>query len=294
MFYDDDAELGAVLGAYAAGALRSGAVVLTITTPGHRAALDADLSAAGLDLVEARRSGQLVMLDAATTLASVSGENGPDPAAFEEVIGTLVAGAVAAGRGVCAFGEMVALLWDAGDVSGAIELERLWCGLGERMAFDLLCAYPSAVLVEADGVAAANEVCDLHSSVHATATEPRPTYLRAYSPSLQSVTQARRHLTAALDGVDPEALGAASLIVTELASNAVRHARTEFVVEVTHRGDVVRVAVRDRNDGSPTPGALSDDLETGRGLKLLAALSRRWGVDFTAPGKVVWAEIGLP
>ena len=44
---------------------------------------------------------------------------------------------------VCVFGEMVWLLWDAGQVNAAIEVETLWNELGHQYPFSLLCAYPA-------------------------------------------------------------------------------------------------------------------------------------------------------
>ncbi|MDR3082179.1 MAG: ATP-binding protein [Streptomyces sp.] len=86
-----------------------------------------------------------------------------------------------------------------------------------------------------------------------------------------------------------------TLVVAELAANAVRHGRVPgrcFRVRLVLRGGVVRVEVADgRTERLPVlrePGG-----EGGRGLVLVAGIAERWGVE-PRPGhayKVVWAEV---
>lgn len=47
---------------------------------------------------------------------------------------------------VRAYGEMVALLWDEGNATGALRLEELWDELQRETEFSLLCAYPEDAL----------------------------------------------------------------------------------------------------------------------------------------------------
>ncbi|SCK42467.1 ATP-binding protein [Streptomyces sp. WMMB 322] len=92
-------------------------------------------------------------------------------------------------------------------------------------------------------------------------------------------------------------------VVGELAANAVLHGRVpgrDFALVLRFGGDHVRVEVTDaRTGGRPTaPGQLvapADESESGRGLLLVSALASRWGItdNAPAPGKTVWAEIGL-
>ena len=93
-----------------------------------------------------------------------------DPKAFRRVIGSLLERAAAAGRPVRAYGEMVALLWEAGDVLAAIELEELWNDIARDHDFGLLCGYRSASVAGDHHDAARQRVCCLHSAV----LEPRP------------------------------------------------------------------------------------------------------------------------
>ncbi|WP_328428143.1 ATP-binding protein [Streptomyces sp. NBC_00443] len=97
----------------------------------------------------------------------------------------------------------------------------------------------------------------------------------------------------------------AALVVAELASNAVLHARVpgrDFALRLEHRTDALRLEVADARGDRPltaqphatgATGATTDQ-DHGRGLVIVDALSSRWGVaDRRGPGKVVWVEIDL-
>jgi hypothetical protein len=113
-------------------------------------------------------------------------------------------------------------------------------------------------------------------------------------PHLQSVTEARRLVTDVVSRWHRPELGdSAALLVTELASNAVLHARTEFRVVAT-LNHCIRLEVHDRSRTRPVVRRTQDGLAgTGRGLQLVARLSEAWGVDMNG-GKVVWCRICTP
>jgi hypothetical protein len=84
-----------------------------------------------------------------------------DPGGFEQLIGDVLERATAARRPAVVYGEVVALLWEAGLVSAVIELESLWNELGRSYSFSLICGYP----VQHGAAEALGAVCRLHSSV---------------------------------------------------------------------------------------------------------------------------------
>jgi KaiC/GvpD/RAD55 family RecA-like ATPase len=124
-FYADDAELIAAVGRYLVEAARADEVAVMVATQAHRRSFELELGAAGVDLVRARATGRLVSMDAAETLSRFETGGAIDHEAFREVIGGVMREATRIGRPVRVYGEMVAQLWDEGNVAGAIELETL-------------------------------------------------------------------------------------------------------------------------------------------------------------------------
>jgi anti-sigma regulatory factor (Ser/Thr protein kinase) len=84
----------------------------------------------------------------------------------------------------------------------------------------------------------------------------------------------------------------AVLLVSELVTNAVRHARTgRLALTLCLEAAWLRIEVHDADPHEPrprTPGALE---ESGFGLLLIEALAGKWGVQQTLTGKAVWAEL---
>jgi anti-sigma regulatory factor (Ser/Thr protein kinase)/anti-anti-sigma regulatory factor len=100
-------------------------------------------------------------------------------------------------------------------------------------------------------------------------------------------------------GLDGHVREAAEIVITELLTNAVEHATSPSVVEVERHGDAFRLAVRDYDAGTTghdVPAATAwqappTSSPRGRGLAMVAAVSRSWGVLHHPDGKTVWAEM---
>lgn len=114
----------------------------------------------------------------------------------------------------------------------------------------------------------------------------------AFGPEFESVAEARRFVRRVLSewGHD-EAEPIASLLVTELATNSVLHARTEFRVVLSFDGDTLRIGVADGSARRPADKAHSVQATTGRGIPLIAAYADAWGVDPLPGGKTVWCVL---
>lgn len=92
---------------------------------------------------------------------------------------------------------------------------------------------------------------------------------------------------------DTDLVDDAAVLITELATNAVIHARTDFTVTVSRfSGGTVRIAVRDASVAPPRPRRPGPLENSGRGLGLVEAIATGWGADLLADGKVVWAQLG--
>ena len=114
-------------------------------------------------------------------------------------------------------------------------------------------------------------------------------------PVPESISAARAAVRRALREWDLEALvDTAQLLTSELATNAVLHARTELEVRVERLGERVRVSVLDRSPASAARRRYGLESGTGRGLGLVEALSAAWGTDpVEGWSKGVWFELDL-
>jgi anti-sigma regulatory factor (Ser/Thr protein kinase) len=108
-------------------------------------------------------------------------------------------------------------------------------------------------------------------------------------PTARSVPQARRHIASTLEHWHLETLvDTACLLVSELVTNAVLHARTPMTLAVARAGDGVRISVTDGSPVSPSLRRHSDTATTGRGLRLLDQLADAWKAEGNGNGKSVW------
>lgn len=110
---------------------------------------------------------------------------------------------------------------------------------------------------------------------------------------LRSAIEARRLVEDELGpaGAGEDTMLHTQLLITELVTNAARHAHTSVEVTVTTAVGRVRI---EAHDGSPTMPAppVVDTPTRHRGLHLIEDLSEGWGVEVhDAGGKVIWCEL---
>jgi hypothetical protein len=331
-FYDHDEELAENAGDYLAGAIAEGGAAVVVATPGHCAGFEARLAAGGVNVGAARRDGSLVCLDATRVAPGLTRAGRIDLAVFGTQFRPAILAAGEASGPVRVYGEVVALLWAAGQVNAALELEGLWNELGQQIPFSLFCGYPRELVQVSQHQGAVAEVCRLHTAVvgrpmagvpvtGAPVTSPPVTGAPAPGPSVASGSAAGDRLRRvhwadvtrtfagsredtraargfALGMLEPwrgEQLAAdTALVVTELATNAVLHAGSAFSVSLALSGGVIRISV---SDTLPL-GANGVDQQlaaaSGHGLGVVAAMATRWGVESVPSGKAVWAELPLP
>ena len=305
-FYERDHELAAVVGPYLADVIQAGGVAIVIATEAHRQAFAARLADEGINPAMAQpgppaAGSGLVMLDAREAADWLLIDGRIAAHRFENLIGGLVRKAAAGGRPVRAYGEIVAVLWADGHVGAALELEELWNGLRREIEFSLYCGYPLTQAGPENDVDGFHEVCRLHSAVlgEPAALEPpgeSPLEVEVmFRSSRLSPGLARRFVTETLAAWGcPDLLEDAALIVTELATNAVLHAGSDFTVVLSRRPEgAIRIAVRDSSLLEPRiwPRRLEPLAGGGRGLGLVEAFACGWGSDLHSDGKVVWAEL---
>ena len=294
-FYSDEHALTTAVADYVARGLSEARPAIVIASPVHVQAFRKRLEDMRVDLSPSA-AAPCELLDAEETLHGFMVDGSPDPRAFDATVGALVRSLAAAGSAPVAYGEMVALLWAEGNATGAIELEALWNGLLERESFSLYCAYPISIL-EGGDADAIRTVCELHSEIFGHASIPVPDVhrdRRTFTRSVDGPREARRFVEQTLKRWDlAELVPDAILVVSEMATNAIVHARTDFNVIVAREGDTVRIDVIDAGRPIPDPSPAFPDpfAGSGRGIHIIRSLSEESGSDTMSSGKRVWARL---
>ena len=191
----------------------------------------------------------------------------------------------------------------AGTRQGAIELESLWNELATQRTFSLFCAYTmSSLSTRATSrrssrcATGTRDVVSLHDrSPHgrdpAVVGGPEH-YERLFVAAPTVLREVRQFVRAVLHAWDDDEIGStAEIVASELATNALQHAHSPFRISISRSPGVIRIAVRDTSFDPPEH--VRDDArhDGGRGVRLVAALSRDWGTADEPDGKTVWAEV---
>jgi anti-sigma regulatory factor (Ser/Thr protein kinase) len=116
---------------------------------------------------------------------------------------------------------------------------------------------------------------------------------RRFPPTAEAIPEARAFLREALAArTNDDAAADLVLALSELATNAVKHAGTPFEVVVETDGRV-RLEVQDSSPRLPVPTRAAPLATSGRGLLIVEELCDRWGVHVTQDAKCVWCERDL-
>lgn len=132
---------------------------VAVLVPGRIARVRAELTRRGID----PSSSEIELLDAESTLQSILTDGSVDPAKFQELTSALIARHPTQRMRCC--GEMVTMLWDRGDVLGALLLEDLWNRAAQGTKLTILCGYPTAIAAHASHHLAVDV---LHSELYTT------------------------------------------------------------------------------------------------------------------------------
>jgi hypothetical protein len=164
-FYDSEAFLTDSIVRFIAPGLVAGERAVVVATLAHREEIVAGLTAQGFAVAELTERGDLLLVDATELLSRLMVNGLLDRARFHELVGGLLDRAHAEGRTLRIFGEMVALLWEEGNVAGVLALESMWNELLRSQPVALFCAYPMRAFDREESEAAFHEVCDAHTVV---------------------------------------------------------------------------------------------------------------------------------
>jgi anti-sigma regulatory factor (Ser/Thr protein kinase) len=116
---------------------------------------------------------------------------------------------------------------------------------------------------------------------------------RRFSATRASVRRARQFVSGTLPPISTTDLENAQMMVSELASNCVLHAASEFEVCIIRSDGALRIEVTDFGEGTPVRFPPDTERLGGRGLLIVGELADDWGVDDQPEhaGKTVWFKI---
>lgn len=160
--YVSDHELIENLESYVSSGFMVGESVIVIATPEHLRALNERLRNQRWDLFSLILQDRYIPLSAEDALDRFMINGEPDKNLFYHLLTNLLLRARKHGRGVRAFGEMVALLWSEGHARATVHLEQLWTQYCEAEQFSLFCAYPKSGFTE-DIHGSLTEIINCHS-----------------------------------------------------------------------------------------------------------------------------------
>lgn len=113
---------------------------------------------------------------------------------------------------------------------------------------------------------------------------------RAYPPNPTELADVRAFLRETVAENAEGEPAYAEFIVTELATNAIVHAGSEFTVRVGFTPTLLRIEVRDKSDAPPRVGRHHPAIH---GLEMVDKLAYDWGYELHDGGKTVWAEVPI-
>lgn len=130
-------------------------------------------------------------------------------------------------------------------------------------------------------------------AVEPPATETTVTSTIVLKPDSHAPSVARQYVEDHSDHLPAELIADAQLLVSEIVTNALRHGRGAITLRVRLDEPRLGIAVTDEGPGVPTQRDPGIEEASGRGLLIVDAVARAWGVDSVpgADGKTVWFDI---
>ena len=141
--YQDHDFLNSAVCRYIGAGLANGDRIILFPTLTHWNAFRQRLETEGVNVQAARERGQLTVVDAHELLPRFMRDAMPDPNVFNAVIGDVFRQACAGGsyEKLRAWGELVNILWERGDVAASMNLEDLFDQLNQKIGIAMFCSY---------------------------------------------------------------------------------------------------------------------------------------------------------
>jgi hypothetical protein len=162
-FYYDSGGLCQIVSDFLAEGLNAGEPSLVVATPHHAARVESLLNARGFDVASLKRAGEFVVKNASEMLSKMMVDNAPDQDRFRRLLAPAIqAVGGETRRTVRVYGEIVDLLWRAGQTGAATQLEALWNTLATSHPFVLLCAYALEGVGNSSHI---SQICGQHTHI---------------------------------------------------------------------------------------------------------------------------------
>ncbi len=163
-FYRDDNRLCMAAADFLGDGIAAGQPTLIIATAEHRNLMLAELTQRRFAVEALQHAGTVRVLDAQVTLDRFMSGDRIDASRFREVVANAIPRLCGGTeRIVRAYGELVDVLWRAGNPGAAIRLETLWNELARTHAFSLMCGYGLGHIAGHESI---SKISALHTHVH--------------------------------------------------------------------------------------------------------------------------------
>ena len=163
-FYNDARSLQEIASPFLSEGIKTGRRALIIATDIHASAIVAAMRRMGLDVDALKATGTLVIRDARATLSSLMVAGRVDEGRYKKELGGLCTPSMKSSTR--AYGEIVDLLCQAGNIDDALRVETWWSQLAATYDIPTICGYSINYFHNEDrGGSGFADVCQLHSHV---------------------------------------------------------------------------------------------------------------------------------
>ena len=177
IYQNDDVLLNTLEGFVSTGILGRECVIVAATAF-HLASLEARLVVQGFDLEVLKAEDRLILIDAEKGLAEFMVDGLPDAQLFRDLSSVVMNRALATGRKIRAFGEMVGVLVAQGNSEAAIEIEHFWNEIHDKSS-SIFCAYKASSFPR-DADQTIDSICKAHTRL--IDGYPRPATVMYHRP----------------------------------------------------------------------------------------------------------------
>jgi MEDS: MEthanogen/methylotroph, DcmR Sensory domain len=176
--FDTTSSLATAVADFLGKGVAEDARLIVIARAPHWTESALQLEIGGVQVADMIAQRQLMVFDAATTLAGFYRNDRIDPDLFDKTVGDLIRQQALFGP-LRIYGEIVDLLAERGLYAEAEALEHLWDGLSQECSLRLLCGYLSSRFTDPATASVMSSICAAHTSVRSSGDDPVASWVLA-------------------------------------------------------------------------------------------------------------------